>query len=151
MRNYATGKFRPKNPAKYKGNATNIYFRSSWELRLMGYLDTHPDIIEWSSEEVVVPYVSPVDGQRHRYFVDFWVKQKNKNGKVEILLLEVKPKAQTMEPKPQQRKTKSYISQVMAWGVNSAKWRAARNLCEQNNWTFKIITEHELFGDFHSP
>lgn len=143
-----SGRFSPKNPSKYKGNATKIFFRSSWEYHVMRHLDTHPNVIEWASEEIIIPYVSPIDGCRHRYFPDFWVKQKNKDGKIEILLLEVKPKAQCSEPKPQNRKTKSYINSVMTWGVNSAKWESAKKLCEEKNWIFKVLNEDDLFGDY---
>ena len=71
------GIFKPYNPAKYRGNPTNIVYRSSWELKLMIHLDKHPDVIWWSSEEVTIPYISPIDGRPHRYFPDFIVHLKN--------------------------------------------------------------------------
>ena len=77
------GKFKPKNPSKYKGDPTNIVYRSSWELKLMMYLDTHPNVLKWGSEEIVIPYESPVDGRMHRYFPDFFVEQINTEGKKE--------------------------------------------------------------------
>lgn len=92
------GMFRALNPKKYKGDASKIIYRSSWELKLMMHLDAHPDVVEWSSEEVVIPYVSPIDRKRHRYFVDFFVKRKGRDGKLESILIEVKPKAQTTPP-----------------------------------------------------
>lgn len=142
------GVFRALNPKKYKGDASNIIYRSRWELKLMQHLDMHPDVIEWSSEEVVIPYRSPIDGKRHRYFVDFFVKRKGKDGKTESMLIEVKPAAQTRPPEVQitkgQKPTRRYINEVMTWGVNSAKWEAAEEFCKDRGWKFVIMTEKEL-------
>ena len=68
------GKFKPKNPTKYQGDIKEIVYRSSWELKMMKYCDTTKSIIEWGSEELVIPYVSPWDGRYHRYFPDFYIK-----------------------------------------------------------------------------
>jgi hypothetical protein len=103
------GTFRPRNPQKYKGDHTNIIYRSSWELKLMMWLDTHPDVLEWSSEEIIIPYRSPIDGKVHRYFPDFYVRKKNKDGKIETILVEVKPYAQTQEPKKQKKVSKKLL------------------------------------------
>jgi TnsA endonuclease N terminal len=138
------GFFRPKNPSKYKGDPSGIVFRSSWELKFMLYLDAHPDVLEWSSEEFAIPYRSPVDGRIHRYFPDFWVKQKNINGDIETIVVEIKPKKQTEPPVVQTRRTKRYISEVMTWGVNSAKWQAAEEYCSERKWKFRIFTEQHL-------
>ena len=48
------GYFKPKNPAKYKGNPTNIIYRSRWELKLMMHLDERSDVLSWGSEEVII-------------------------------------------------------------------------------------------------
>jgi len=138
------GFFRPKNPLKYKGDPSGIVFRSSWELKFMNYLDAHPDVLEWSSEEFAIPYRSPVDGRVHRYFPDFWVKQKNINGDIETVVVEIKPKKQTQPPVVQTRRTKRYINEVMTWGVNSAKWQAAEEYCNERRWKFRIFTEQHL-------
>jgi hypothetical protein len=137
------GIFRPTNPSKYKGDPNNVIYRSSWELKLMIYLDRHPEVIQWSSEEIVIPYRSPIDGRLHRYFPDFYVK-KEVNGKIETLLIEVKPKVQTRPPAVQKKRTKKYINEVMTWGINEAKWKAAKNFCEDRNWKFMLMTEKEL-------
>lgn len=140
------GIFRPKNPQKYKGNANNIVYRSRWELLLMSRLDEHPDVLQWSSEEVVVPYRSPMDGRIHRYFPDFLVKKRNhSNGLVETVMIEVKPKAQTKPPEVKTGKpTKRYLNEVYTWGVNSAKWKAAENYCKDRGWKFQIMHEDHL-------
>ena len=68
------GRFRPKNPQKYKGDANNIIYRSTWEIKVMNYLDDNPNVIWWGSEELPIPYYSPVDKKMHRYFPDFIAK-----------------------------------------------------------------------------
>jgi len=139
------GFFKPKNPNKYRGNPTNIIYRSRWELLLMQNLDSHPDVISWGSEEIVVPYRSPIDNRMHRYFVDFIVTTLNKQGFKETSLIEVKPAAQTRPPViTESKKSRRYIQEVMTWGVNEAKWKAATAYCEERGWKFKIFTEKEL-------
>lgn len=138
------GYFKPKNPEKYRGNPTNIIYRSSWELKFMFYLDKHPDVIEWGSEELIIPYRSPIDNRVHRYYPDFYIKQKNKDGVVEVIIAEIKPKHQTQEPKKKTKITKSYINEVKTWGINTSKWKAAEEFCKDRKWKFKIITENEL-------
>jgi len=142
MAKYLQGFFKPLNPHKYKGNPTKIMYRSSLELRCMTHFDIHPSIIWWQSEEVIVPYRSPIDGKIHRYFPDFIVNTKNK----ETIMIEVKPLAQTFEPKKQKTPTKRYISEVYTWGVNSAKWSAAEEYCKDRKWKFQIMTEKDIYG-----
>lgn len=140
------GKFSPKHPKKYQGDPTNIIFRSLWELRVMKQLDENPNILEWSSEEVIVPYYDPSTMRRRRYFPDFLVKAKKTTGEVQTMMLEIKPKAQTIEPKVQSRKTKKYITEVTTWVTNNAKWQAAQEYCLDRGWEFKLITEDNIFG-----
>ena len=138
------GYFKPKNPQKYKGDPTNIVYRSSWELKLMTYLDLHKDIVTWGSEELIIPYRSPIDNKIHRYFPDFIVTKINKEGKKETALIEVKPAAQTKPPKKQEKVTRKYITEVTTWGINEAKWKAANEYCKDRGWSFHIFTEREL-------
>lgn len=138
------GKFRPKNPQKYRGNPTNIIYRSLWERNCMRYFDENPNILKWSSEEVIVPYKSPLDGRYHRYFPDFLIRVKNKEGKLETIMIEVKPFKETKEPKPQKRLTKNYLYEVKTWSINKSKWEAAIEFCKDRKWKFMIITEKEL-------
>ena len=146
-RNYPQPKqWFPKNPQKYKGDVNNIIYRSSWERRVLQWMDTNPNVVEYSSEEVVIPYLSPVDGKYHRYFVDFCAKIKNRDGEVITYLIEVKPYKQTLEPEVKKRVTKQYINEVYTWGINSSKWKATKEYCRKRNWVFKILTEKELFG-----
>jgi hypothetical protein len=138
------GKFSPNNPKKYKGDPTNIIYRSLWERKVMVWLDENQNIIEWSSEEIAIPYRSPMDGRIHRYFADFVVKAKMPDGSIKTLMLEVKPLAQTKEPKKQSKKTKRYITEVTTWAVNQQKWRMAEEYCLDRGWEFKLVTEKEL-------
>ena len=139
-----SGVYKPRNPQKYIGDHTNIIYRSSWEAKLMDWLDRNPEIISWGSEELVIPYKSPVDGRWHRYFPDFIVKLRTKDGKMKTMIIEVKPKKQTRPPEPRKRITKQYISEVTTWGVNDAKWKAATEYCLDRGWEFTLITEDHL-------
>lgn len=138
------GFFKPRNPEKYRGDPTNIVYRSSWELKFMSYLDAHKDVLEWASEEFCIPYTSPFDRKIHRYFPDFLVKKKNKEGATETLVIEIKPQKETQPPVVQTKQTKSYLREVYTWGINSAKWKAAEDYCADRKWKFIIMTEHQL-------
>jgi hypothetical protein len=138
------GKFTPINPQKYKGDSTNIIYRSSWEKRVMLWLDKHSQVVSWSSEEIVVPYKSPADGRFHRYFVDFYAQIRDKNGKLNSYLLEIKPKKQATEPEIKSRITKQYINEVVTYAINQAKWKAATEYCKDRGWEFKVLTEDHL-------
>lgn len=142
-KNTYKGRFTPQNPKKYNGNAENIIYRSSWELRCMKWFDDHPDIIWWSSEELAIPYVSPVDGKRHRYFPDFIIKVQRKDGTVMTHVIEVKPFVQTQRP-VQKRKTKRFLQEAATYAINQMKWKAADEFCHTHGWKFQILTEKEL-------
>jgi len=137
------GWFTPKNPNKYKGNADRIVYRSSWELRVMKNFDENPSIIWWASEEMFVKYVSPIDKRVHRYFPDFVVRLKKKDGKEATMMLEVKPEKQTKPPK-QSRRTRKMLAEVATYAINQEKWKAAELFCLEHGWQFKILTEKEL-------
>jgi len=138
------GKYQPSYPKKYKGDPTNIIYRSLWERRFMSYCDLNENILEWGSEELALPYRSPIDGKIHRYFPDFYIKVKENNGSIQKYIIEIKPKKQTIEPKVQKRKTKGYIFEVTEWARNQAKWKVAEEFCEDRRWKFKILTEEDL-------
>jgi hypothetical protein len=138
------GRYSPKHPEKYKGDPTKIIYRSGWERRLMVYLDENKSVLQWSSEEIAIPYRSPIDNRMHRYFPDFYVKAIDKDGNLREQLLEVKPKKETREPVKKKRITKQYITEVTTWGKNQAKWKAAEEYCLDRGWQFKLITETEL-------
>jgi len=138
------GKFTPRNPHKYRGDPHNIIYRSTWECRVMNWLDTNDSVIEWASEEMFVPYKSPIDGKMHRYFPDFLVRFKQKDGTTKVMMIEVKPEKQTKPPIKKSRVTKQYINEVVTWGTNEAKWKAATEYCLDRGWMFKVVTEYDL-------
>tara|TARA_B100000965_G_scaffold75673_1_gene59970 strand:+ start:30219 stop:30653 length:435 start_codon:yes stop_codon:yes gene_type:complete len=138
------GKFRPSKPKKYKGDPTNIVYRSLWELKFMRYCDSNTNIVKWSSEEIIIPYKSPIDNRFHRYFPDFYLKYKDNTGKMIEKVVEIKPAKQVQEPKVQKRKTKKYVTEVVTYAKNQAKWIAAEEFCKDRKWKFQILTEKEL-------
>lgn len=138
------GKYSPSYPQKYKGDPTNIVYRSLWERKFMKYCDLNENILEWGSEEIALPYRSPIDNRIHRYFPDFYIKVKEPTGQIKKYIIEIKPKKQTIEPKVQKRKTKSYIYEVVEYAKNQAKWKAAEEFCKDRMWEFKVLTEDEL-------
>ena len=140
--------FKPKKPKKYKGDITNIICRSSWERRFCNWCDINENIVEWGSEEFFIKYVSPVDNRFHRYYPDFIIKVKENTGKLKTYVIEVKPLKQTKSPKKRKRVTQSYLYECKTYAVNQAKWKAAREFCNDRKIEFKIITEQEL-GIYH--
>ncbi len=112
----------------------------------MIYFDRNPNVLSWNSEEIIVPYKSPIDGRYHRYFPDFLIKVRKKDGKEEVIMIEVKPYYQTQEPKKTDtgKLTKRYINEVKTYAINKYKWDAAIEYCKDRRWSFKILTENEL-------
>ena len=102
------GKYRPKNLKKYLGKIDTIVYRSSWEKKFMIYCDNNPSIIQWASEEISIPYVSPLDNKIHRYYPDFFLKVKQKNNAVKNMIIEIKPLKQC-SPHPKFPKEKLFI------------------------------------------
>ena len=115
------GKYHPTNPKKYRGNPSQVIYRSLWERKLMVYCDNNDNVLEWGSEEIIIPYVSPWDNRVHRYFPDFYMKVKQANGKTKKFIIEVKP-----------------------YTINQAKWKSANEFCLDNGMEFKILTEDHL-------
>lgn len=138
------GKYQPSHPKKYKGDPTNIIYRSLWERKFMVYCDNNENIIEWQSEEFFIPYRSPIDNKIHRYFPDFYIKYKDINGRIKSSLIEVKPLRQCSPPPKPKRQTKKYLNEAYEYAKNRAKWEAAKDYCEDRRWEFKVMTEKEL-------
>ena len=137
------GWFTPKNRSKYKGDSENVVYRSSWELRVMKWLDESPSVIWWASEELIIRYKSPIDQKMHRYFPDFIVRLKQKNGTESTVVIEIKPQKQTVKPE-QKRKTKRYLQEAATYAINQEKWRAADLFCKEHGWQFKVLTEKDI-------
>ena len=138
------GLYTPTNPKKYKGDPHKIVYRSLWERKFMAYCDRNELILEWGSEEIIIPYLSPWDGRLHRYFPDFYIKVRQADGNLKKMIIEVKPKRQCSPPKEPKRKTKKYLGEVKTWGINQAKWEYATEWCNKNDMEFKILNEDHL-------
>lgn len=134
------GKFRPKNPHKYKGT-TPIIYRSLWEYSVMKWLDTNKDVRSWGSETVVIYYYLTIDEKRHRYFIDFDFVYKDD----QRYLVEIKPKKYTVPPKLKgKRVTKRYLGEAIEWERNKCKWKAAKTWAEKRGYKFQVWTEDSL-------
>lgn len=134
------GKYTIKKPKKYMGDATKVTYRSLWERQAFKWCEERDDVIGWSSEEVIVPYVCPTDKRAHRYFID--LKIKFSNGRT--VLVEIKPKKQTTPPLRPKRQTKKYITEVMTYVKNEAKWKAASKYAKDRGYHFEIWTEDTM-------
>lgn len=141
---YHKRKYTPIHPQKYKGDPTDIVMRSSWETKFAVWCDHNPSILEWSSETTIIPYKCPTDDKWHRYFTDFKIKVRDKDGRSKVYIVEIKPDKQTRPPQAPQRKTRRYLQEVMTWGKNEAKWEAAKEYCTDRGWEFIILTEYQL-------
>lgn len=136
----AHGRFIPKNPQKYVGNPNNIMWRSTWELQFFKWLDQSAAVLRWGSEELAIPYISPLDGRPHRYFPDIIIWYKHKDGTLRKEIVEVKPYSQTVAtPRMSDRDKQALI-------VNEAKWKAAAIFAESQGAAFRVITEKTLFS-----
>lgn len=142
---FKQGVFRPSNPQKYKGSFPILY-RSSWEGKMMRWCDHNPSILTWGSESVVIPYQNPLTGRVSRYFVDFDVTMRDKQGQLKKFLIEVKPYAQTLPPSQQTRNTRSLARRQAEYIKNQAKWQAAQSYATKKGYTFTVITEKQLFA-----
>ena len=138
------GRYFPTNPKKYRGNPNQIIYRSLWERKVMVYCDKNDAIIEWGSEEVIVPYLSPMDGKIHRYFPDIWLKYKDRHGTISETVIEIKPKKYTQPPRKPKRVTKDWKYTTEQYILNKAKWDATEIYCKKKGYKFRIITEDVL-------
>lgn len=142
--NYSQGEFKPKNVNKYRGSFPIVY-RSGLELKVMRWFDDNSNVISWGSESVVIPYYSPIDEKTHRYFVDFVVNLKTKEGNVKKLLIEVKPFKQTIKPvlSPYKKPT-TLIYENRQYILNQVKWETAREWAKKKGYEFLVLTEKNI-------
>ena len=140
MKKTYSGKYNVKNRKKYRGDATNVNYRSSWEKQAFMWLEKNDNVEWWNSEEMIVPYYYDVDKKRHKYHVDLTIKWKN--GKT--VMVEIKPKRQTIAPKVKNPKSKRSLNEAFTFIMNTNKWEAATEVAKDNGWKFEIWTEIEL-------
>jgi hypothetical protein len=128
---YHQGRFTPQNPEKYKGDYTNIIYRSSWEVNFMRWCDRNSNILEWGSEEFFIPYYDPTTNKVRRYFPDFIIKVQESDGSIKKYIIEVKPERQTKPPtQSSKKKRKTYITEALTYEKNIAKWKAVQKVVE---------------------
>ena len=137
------GIFAPKNQGKFMG--TKATYRSGLELKFFRFCDDSPNVLKWGSENVVVPYRSPLDNKLHNYYVDNLVVIKE-GQEIKKYLVEIKPYKQTKKPQTKYRKKQHLLYEQKAYITNQAKWAAAREYCKKSGFTFIIITEKELYS-----
>lgn len=138
---YKQGIFVPKFKDKFVGS--KAIYRSSLELRFMKFCDNNPNVLKWGSENVIIPYVNPLDGKVHRYFVDNFVKIKE-GEEIKNYLVEIKPYSQCFPPKTNYRKKSNLIYEQTMYVTNQSKWAAAREFCKKRGLNFLILTEKDL-------
>ena len=138
------GRYKVINPPKYRGDIHDVIYRSSWELKFMKWCDNNASVLEWGSETMVIPYKSPVDSKVHRYFVDFYIRVKDRNNTITKYLIEIKPEKFTRPPIIPKRQTKRFIDEVFQYGVNQSKWKAANEYCVDRGMQFLVLTEKDL-------
>lgn len=139
MSRFAQGKYTLRNPSKYIGTKTPTY-RSSWEFAFMRFCDEHPNVAQWASEAIRIPYRNPLTGKQTIYVPDFFIAYADRSGKQRVELIEVKPANQTLREKVGRSRANqaSYI-------INQAKWEAAKVWCKQKGIFFRIINEGDIF------
>jgi len=135
------GIFTPKFPNKYVGNANNIVYRSSWELKFMHQLDQNEKVLSWASEELVIKYFDPVSNRIRRYFPDFLVRALTRTGEITVTIIEIKPDYQTNLRTAPKRTSRQYLQEVRDVATNHAKWNAAVEFAKKQGWNFQVITE----------
>ena len=144
MAAFVQGYYLPKNISKYMGDINKIRYMSSWELSLHMFLDNNPNVLRWASEPIGIPYIKPTDQLQHKYYPDYYVEYIDAKGEMHKEIIEVKPHKQTINSRTRNRKNKLYEDIQLA--VNTAKWTAAQSFCKKNNFTFRLLTEKQMFG-----
>ena len=141
---YRQGVYKPVNRGKYSGNSDPIY-RSCWELKFFRWADKNNNVLFWGSENIVIPYKSPLDNKIHRYFVDNFIVFNDSRNNKKKYLIEIKPSSSVEKPIITERKRKSTIMyEQRTWAVNQAKWAAAEEWADKKGYEFLILTEKEL-------
>jgi hypothetical protein len=135
------GRYKPTNVEKYAGDPNNVVYRSGWERSVMKWCDTSPQVVQWVSEEIIIPYICETDNRPHRYFMDFLIKFKDGR----TVLVEVKPAKETIPPKTGKgRSRRTILNEGMTYIKNQSKWKAAQEYALDRGWHFEIWTEKEL-------
>lgn len=137
-------RFNPINKQKYIGNVGNIWARSSWELKFLRWCDRNPSVLKYNSEDVIIKYFSSADNKIRNYHIDFYIIVKKLDGTISKMLIEIKPYVQTIQPKKNNKKNKTFLYECYTYQVNMDKWQAAEKFAFKNSMEFKVLTEYDL-------
>jgi|LakMenE01Jun11ns_1017448.scaffolds.fasta_scaffold9940116_4 hypothetical protein len=140
---FKQGIFKPKNLKKYIGQQP-IRYLSAWELKFFRWADENSNVVEWASESVIIPYVSPMDHKVHRYYTDGVVAVREGDGVIRKYIIEIKPSAQTVLPVKGKKRMSTMVYETARYAQNQAKWEAAKKWCDKHGYKFLILTEKEL-------
>lgn len=141
MSKFNQGYYVPQHPEKYVGaDVTKIRYMSSWELKFNQFLDNNPNILRWASESIAIPYLKPTDNRVHKYYPDYWIEYRTREGEILQEIIEIKPANQVKLNK----RPSTY--QQLTYAVNLAKWASCQKFCESKGIGFRLLTEKELFG-----
>jgi len=141
MKKWRQGIFVPKNVNKFIGS--KAIYRSGLELKFFRFCDDNKNVVKWGSENVIVPYYSPLDNKGHRYYVDNYIEILE-GRKLTKYLVEIKHSRETKPPKTKYRNRKHLLYEQKTFVTNQAKWEAARKYSKKRGYKFIILTEKEL-------
>jgi hypothetical protein len=167
---YKQGTYIPINTSKVIGGA--VIYRSSWEEKLARWCDLSPSVIKWGTEVVAIQYrdpgsvnleecrkygLNPGDPSQwpiKNYYIDFYIEFFPKgcdenDGKVERVLIEVKPLKETQPPQPvsegaKLKEKKRFNEAAKTYLRNREKWKAAQAYADKHGVKFAIWTEKSL-------
>ena len=161
--NYNQGNYVPKNKDKVLklNNNGGVYFRSSWEKKIMTWLDLNEKIIKWGAECMKIPYqMTHFDNgdtrvKEHCYYPDFYYEMRLQNDDLKQVVVEVKPmkeynmvlalnEGRLSVPEDKGKKLKNFEYDLKMAYKNKQKWETMINWCKLKGYEFIIITEDHL-------
>lgn len=162
---YHGGNYIPKNKNKVikLNDEGGVYYRSSWEKKIMTWLDLKEEIIKWGSECFAIPYQithfnrGDVKLKSHTYYPDFYYEMAMSDGSVKRIVVEVKPmkeykmvqdlhegRINTPNNNANLRKMRNFEYDIKMAQKNSEKWKTMIKWCKEKGYEFIIITEEHL-------
>lgn len=161
-KHYTQGNYLPVNRDKViKFNAENgVYFRSSWERKVMIWLDHCDNVKRWGAECMEIPYQTMEtneinhrygDMTAHRYYPDFYYEIEDDDKKITRVVVEVKPQKEvdmtnaflhkTLTVPEKSRALKNFEYDFKTAYKNAQKWNAIIKYCDKMGYEFVIMTE----------
>ena len=160
---YHGGNYVPRNKDKViKLNAEGgLYYRSSWEKKIMHWLDNNNTITKWGAECMRIPYqMTHFDNgdtkiKEHSYFPDFYYEMRLSDNTIKQVVVEVKPmkefqmvqdlnEGKLNVPENSMKKLKNFEYDLKMAYKNKQKWETMINWCNKKGYDFIIITEQHL-------